>query len=70
MLPETYPVHTPRPPVGRVEGEGSVERSCRDHRGSEGQGAGGEPQRADTVLQDTGRHDRETVTEGSQRATR
>lgn len=66
MLPETHPSLSdpPRPPAVCGEGERSVDGCCRGGSGSYCQTTGGKPQRgpgkrADTLLQDTGRHDGE-----------
>lgn len=66
MLPETHPAlsEPPRPSAVGGEGERSVDDCHRSGSGSDCQVTGGKPQggpdeRADTLLQDTGRHDGE-----------
>lgn len=68
MLPETHPAlpEPPRPPGVYSEGETSVKGCWRSGSGSDSQVAGAKPQRgpgerADTLLQDTGRHDGEKL---------
>lgn len=66
MLPETHPAlsEPPRPPAVCGEGERSVNGYCRGGSGSDCRVTGAKPQRgpserADTLLQDTSRHDGE-----------
>lgn len=68
MLTETHPAlpEPPRPPAVCGEGERSVKGCWRDSSGSDSQVPGAKPQRgpgerADTLLQDTSRHDGEKL---------